>query len=131
MAARRPKSTEANEHINTRVYYLLRCEMQGRAQHVAALAGAGLPFQQLADGGKVADQRSTCSRNTCIARVTAARRATNDALARQHCRILLCIGVWPLELRASGDASSSSNVSNAESLLDMAATCKAPPSRAE
>ena len=61
MAARRPKSTEANEHINTRVYYLLRCEMQGRAQHVAALAGAGLPFQQLADGGKVADQRSTCS----------------------------------------------------------------------
>jgi hypothetical protein len=55
----------------------------------------------------------------------------NNAHVHQHHRVSLCIGVWPLPLRASGDAFRSSKVLNAESFLCMTATCKAPPSRSE
>lgn len=42
-------------------HHLLRCEMQGCTQLVAAFAGVGLLIQHLSDGGKIANNCSTCA----------------------------------------------------------------------
>jgi hypothetical protein len=41
-------------------HHLLRCEMQGRSQLVAAFAGVGPLVQHLSYGGKIANNCSTC-----------------------------------------------------------------------